>query len=193
VNKPLILASSSPYRRQLLARLTTEFVQANPDVDETSQAGESPEDLARRLAASKALALAPAFPNHLIIGSDQVAALDNQILTKPLTMTNAVRQLQAQSGRSVLFITALCLLNSASGLLDCAVSNTEVRFRQLTDDQIHRYLQREKPFDCAGSFKVEGLGIALFDAIASEDPTALIGLPLITLRRMLAAQGFELL
>jgi len=191
VTLPLVLASSSPYRRQLLQRLTPDFVQASPAIDETVLPGESPAQLAPRLAATKALVLSRIYTNHLIIGSDQVASLDGKILNKPSTLANAEVQLRKQSGRTVQFITSVCLLNSATGEHSGESVLTEVRFRELTPVQIRHYLESERPFDCAGSFKAEGLGIVLFEALRSEDPTALIGLPLIALRRLLSAQDLE--
>lgn len=189
----IILASGSTYRRQLLEKLQIPFLVASPDIDETGGAGESAQALVARLALAKASALRSTYPHALIIGSDQVALLDEQILTKPGTHTNARAQLQQCSGRSVTFLTGLCLLNSASGGARQAVVSTRVSFRALSAEQIEHYLLREQPYDCAGSFKAEGLGIALFSAIASDDPSSLIGLPLIELTRMLDAEGVDVL
>lgn len=191
---PLILASTSPYRRELLSRLGVEFAVARPDTDETPQPGERPEALAERLAAAKAAAVldrdnTPA--NAWAIGSDQVAELDGRALGKPGDVENAVAQLTAMSGRSVRFLTALCLAGP-DGRRFGAMDLTVVRFRTLAPDEIERYVERERPLDCAGSFKSEGLGIALFDAIETHDPTALIGLPLIATARLLREAGYAI-
>lgn len=186
---PIVLASSSVYRRALLEKLGLEFIARSPDIDETPLPGESPAELVERLARQKALALAKDFPGHLIIGSDQAACLDGHILGKPGDRARARRQLQAASGRRVRFLTGLCLLDSSSGSLQSAVETFTVHFRRLSDAQIDRYLEREQPFDCAGSFKSEGLGIALFERLEGDDPNALIGLPLIRLVTMLEAAG----
>jgi len=187
----LVLASSSPYRRALLERLRIPFTSAAPDIDESRRPGETPLALVRRLARQKATALAPAWPDALVIGSDQVAVNAGQVLGKPGTHAAAVRQLQAASGRSVDFPTAVCVLDTASGHALLDVVTTTVVFRALSDVAIERYLAAERPYDCAGSFKVEGLGIALFERVTSDDPTALTGLPLITLCGMLAACGCD--
>ncbi|MEW6313277.1 MAG: Maf family nucleotide pyrophosphatase [Pseudomonadota bacterium] len=185
----LVLASTSVYRRELLARLQLPFAVAAPDVDETPLPGETPPATALRLAEAKARKVGASHPNALIIGSDQVAVLDGVQLGKPLTHDNAVRQLKLMRGRSVIFHTALCLYNSASGNLQQAVVPTTVRFRQLSDTQIENYLVKEQPYHCAGSAKSEGLGIALIEAIQGDDPNALIGLPLIALVGMLQNEG----
>lgn len=185
----LVLASSSPYRRELLARLQIPFEVMSPDVDETPLANEAPQDTALRLAQLKARAVAKQFPDALIIGSDQVALLHGQQLGKPHTFENAKQQLLAASGQAVVFHTALCLLNSRSGNMQaCAVPIT-VRFRKLSEDQIERYLQKEQPYNCAGSAKSEGLGIALIERFEGDDPNALVGLPLIALVGMLNIEG----
>nr|WP_312507766.1 nucleoside triphosphate pyrophosphatase [Pseudomonas luteola] len=186
---PLLLASSSPYRRELLARLKLNFTYASPNIDESSHPGESARHLAMRLAEAKARALAPNYPNHLIIGSDQTASLDGQILGKPLTYESAHKQLSNASGKSVTFMTGLALLNTQTGTcqLDCVPFT--VHFRTLESDQIERYLNIEQPYDCAGSFKVEGLGITLFRSTEGEDVTSLIGLPLIRLTDLLLNEG----
>lgn len=184
-----MLASTSVYRRELLARLQLPFAVAAPDVDETPLPGETPPATALRLAEAKARKVGASHPNALIIGSDQVAVLDGVQLGKPLTHDNAVRQLKLMRGRSVIFHTALCLYNSASGNLQQAVVPTTVRFRQLSDTQIENYLVKEQPYHCAGSAKSEGLGIALIEAIQGDDPNALIGLPLIALVGMLQNEG----
>jgi len=189
---PLILASASPYRRELLARLRLPFEVAPADLDETRQAGEAPQDLVRRLAEQKARALASAYPQHLIIGSDQVAVLGDTILGKPHTMANAVRQLQMASGKQVDFLTGLALLNTASGRVQVDCVSFSVQFRDLDDACIRRYLEREQPLDCAGSFKSEGLGISLFRSTAGEDASSLMGLPLIRLVDMLLAEGLQI-
>jgi len=185
---PLILASSSPYRRELLSRLCLPFSVSPADLDETRRAGEAPQDLVRRLAEQKARAL---HPQHLIIGSDQVAVLGDTILGKPHTMANAIRQLQAASGQQVDFLSGLALFNSASGRLQVDCVPFSVQFRVLDDGLIRRYLEREQPFDCAGSFKSEGLGISLFHKTCGEDASSLIGLPLIRLVDMLLAEGVQ--
>ena len=186
---PLILASSSPYRKLLLERFGLPFACASPDIDERPLPGEQPEQLAVRLAIAKAQALAARYPKHLIIGSDQVAALGGEILGKPGTAERALGQLRRQSGQSVRFYTGVALLDSASGHHRMLTDTTTVVFRSLDDDEIHRYLSREQPWDCAGSFKMESLGIALFEQVDTLDPTALMGLPLIGLARMLREFG----
>jgi len=189
----IVLASTSPYRRELLERLGLPFDTASPDVDETALSYETPEQLVKRLAKLKARAVAEDFPDALIIGSDQVAVLDNQILGKPGNHKTAVKQLSKTSGKKVLFLTGLCLLNSATGETQVNVDEFSVEFRQLSTSQIENYLQREQPYDCAGSFKSEGLGISLFEKMEGNDPNALIGLPIITLINMLSAEGVDVL
>ena len=189
---PLLLASSSPYRRELLARLRHPFNWAVPAIDETARPGESPEALVRRLAEAKARALSGEYPAHLIIGSDQVAVLGERILGKPHDFERARNQLLAASGASVTFLTGLALLNSASGQCQVEVVPFTVHFRQLDEDRISRYLQAEQPYDCAGSFKAEGLGISLFRATEGEDVTSLVGLPLIRLVAMLDREGIAI-
>lgn len=179
MSNPLVLASTSRYRGDLLRRLTTDFIQDNPGVEELPLPGEDPNSLCLRLAEAKALALAKRYPNHLIIGSDQVASVGGRILGKPGDHPSAVAQLKQCSGQSVDFHSGLCVLNSHSGRRHLGVNSTRVVFRTLDDVRIESYLRREQPYDCAGSFKCEGLGIALFKAIHSDDPTSLIGLPLI--------------
>ncbi|MBT9612490.1 MAG: septum formation inhibitor Maf [Burkholderiales bacterium] len=185
----LVLASSSPYRRELLARLQIPFEVMSPDVDETTLANEAPQDTALRLAQLKARAVAEKFPDALIIGSDQVALLNGRQLGKPHTFENAKQQLLAASGQAVVFHTALCLLNSRSGNMQACVMPITVRFRKLSEDQIERYLQKEQPYNCAGSAKSEGLGIALIERFEGDDPNALVGLPLIALVGMLNKEG----
>lgn len=188
----IVLASTSPYRRALLERLQLAFRCVPPETDETPLAGEAPEGLAARLALAKAGAVSAANPGALVIGSDQVAACDGAILGKPGEHAAARRQLQACSGRDVLFYTAVALI-AGDGSEQVHMEPTTVRFRQLDDALIEDYLMREQPYDCAGSFKVEQLGIALFERINSADPTALEGLPLIALCRMLENTGVRLL
>lgn len=189
---PLVLASSSPYRRELLARLRQPFTWASPAIDETPHPEESAEALVRRLAEAKARALSELHPSHLIIGSDQVAALGEQILGKPQDFNRARSQLLAASGTSVTFLTGLAVLNSASGHCQVDVVPFTVHFRPLSDAQISRYLQAEQPYDCAGSFKAEGLGVSLFRATEGEDSTSLVGLPLIRLVQMLDHEGLAI-
>lgn len=186
---PLVLASSSPYRQALLAKLCVPFVTASPEVDETRRNDEPPRDLAKRLAQAKAHALRERFPAHLIIGSDQVADLDGRPIGKPGTVAAAKAQLQASSGQRVSFHTGLCLLDTRTGESHAEVDTFNVHFRALLDEQIDRYLTRESPLDCAGSFKAEGLGIALFERLEGDDPNSLVGLPLIRLVTLLNAAG----
>lgn len=187
----LVLASTSPYRRALLERLGLTFVTASPDVDESRRVGEPAQVLVLRLAEAKARAVAAAHPNALIIGSDQVACLDETILGKPGDRANAIAQLERASGRAVRFQTGLCVLDTRNGQAQTCVEPFHVHFRPLTRLQIEGYLDREQPYDCAGSFKSEGLGIALFERLEGEDPNALIGLPLIRLIRLLEAAGID--
>ncbi|MET0755829.1 MAG: Maf family nucleotide pyrophosphatase [Pseudoxanthomonas sp.] len=188
---PLILASTSRYRRELLERLRLPFHIARPEVDETPLPGESPPALARRLALAKAGAIIAQHPDAWSIGADQVAALGPQALGKPGNRETALAQLAAMSGHEVAFHTAVCLVRGKETALE-AMDTTLVRFRELRADEIERYVDAEQPLDCAGSFKSEGLGITLFERIQSEDPTALVGLPLIGLSKMLRHAGFEL-
>jgi len=187
----LLLASTSPYRRELLSRLRIPFDIARPEVDETPHPGESPLALAQRLAAAKAAMIVAREGDAWVIGSDQVAELDGEPLGKPGGRAQALAQLAAMSGRSVAFRTALCVMHRELGRFD-AVDTTVVRFRSLAGDDIARYVDAEQPFDCAGSFKSEGLGIVLFEAIDTSDPTALVGLPLIATARLLRLAGFAL-
>ncbi|OOG56717.1 Maf family nucleotide pyrophosphatase [Rhodanobacter sp. C03] len=188
----LVLGSTSRYRAELLRRLTTDFEQCAPGTDESALAGETPVARALRLAIAKAEAAADGQQGALVIGSDQVAELDGLILDKPGTAARAHAQLTACSGREVHFHTALCLLDTRSGHRHTHVDHTHVRFRTLSAAEITRYIEREQPLDCAGSFKCEGLGISLFEAIDNRDPSALIGLPLIALARLLREAGIEL-
>ena len=184
----LLLASTSPYRRELLRRLRPGFECVSPHVDETPSPGESPAALASRLAEEKAAEVHARAPDAFVIGSDQVADLDGRVLGKPGNFGSAVAQLRAMSGRDVAFHTAVCVIGP--GFRESAIDTTRVRLRPLDDDEIARYLAAEPAFDCAGSFKAEGLGIALFEAIDSHDPTALVGLPLIATARLLRKAGF---
>lgn len=192
-SQPLVLASTSIYRSELLSTLQIPFQIAPPNVDETPLSGEDAKQTSTRLSQLKAQAVAPNHPDALIIGSDQVALLDGQQLGKPLTHDNAVRQLRAMRGKTVVFYTALTLLNAVDGSMQTDLSETHVSFRQLGDDEIERYLIKEQPYHCAGSAKSEGLGIALISNIMGDDPNALIGLPLISLVTMLKKQGVNVL
>jgi 7-methyl-GTP pyrophosphatase len=187
----LVLASTSPFRRALLDRLGLPFIIAAPEVDETRRPDEPPQVLVLRLAESKARAVAPGHPGALIIGSDQVACIDGQVLGKPGGRDSAIAQLQRVSGKSVVFHTGLCLLNSATGRTQTLVEPFQVHFRLLTLERINGYLDREQPYNCAGSFKSEGLGIALFERLEGDDPSALIGLPLIRLVTLLESEGLD--
>ena len=189
----IVLASTSKYRRELLARLGLPFEVAAPDVDEAALAQETPQDTALRLAQAKARAVAARFADGVIIGSDQVAVLDGLALGKPGNHANALRQLKAMRGKEVIFHTALCVCDAGSGRALSRVVPFHVRFRDYSDAQIERYLEREQPYDCAGSARCEGLGIALIEQMRGDDPNALIGLPLIALTEMLAALGVSVL
>jgi len=191
-NKPLVLASSSLYRQELLKRLRLPFTAVSPDIDESPAPGETPPATALRLAEQKARALAARFPDALIIGSDQVAELDGLAIGKPGDHAEAVKQLTAASAHTVYFHTALCLLDAGVGQAQTKIATNEVKFRALTPEQIERYLLAEKPYDCAGSAKSEGLGITLIESIRGDDPNALIGLPLIELTTMLMRAGAEI-
>jgi len=190
----LVLASTSRYRRELLARIAPAFRTIAPAVDETPRTGETPVALACRLAEAKARAVAADCPGALVIGSDQVADLDGQPIGKPGTIAAARAQLGAASGRVLVFHTALCVVDtrSATPRAHAECDTTRVAFRELSDDEIARYVAAEQPLDCAGSFKAEGLGISLFERIDNSDPSALIGLPLIALARLLRAAGVAL-
>ena len=189
----LILGSTSVYRRELLQRLRLPFEVVSPQVDETPLVGEAPQALAERLALAKANAVALLHPRAIVIGSDQVADLDGEPLGKPGNHANAVRQLQRMRGRTVVFQTAVAVVCHESGFAGQALAQVKVGFRQLSDRAIEDYLQAEKPYDCAGSAKSEGLGIALLEVIDNQDPTALVGLPLIHTCRLLRAAGMALL
>ena len=188
----LVLASTSAYRRELLQRFGLPFEVARPDVDESPLPDETPQATAERLAVEKARAVAGQFEDALIIGSDQVAHMGDTRFGKPGTVERAIAQLQAMSGRTVIFHTALAVLNTRSGHVQLDAVPTQVRFRTLGDDEIVRYVNKERPLDCAGSAKSEGLGITLLDALAGDDPNALVGLPLIALARMLRNEGIAL-
>ena len=190
---PLILGSTSRYRRELLERLQLPFEVHAPQVDETPRAGEPPENLARRLALAKARAVAARYPQAVVIGSDQVADLEGEPLGKPGTHERAVEQLRRMRGRTVIFQTALSVVCLARGFEMSDLAAVKVRFRALSDAEIDTYLRREEPYDCAGSAKSEGLGIALLESIDNDDPTALVGLPLIRTARMLRAAGLPVL
>ena len=191
--RPLILGSTSAYRRELLQRLRLPFEVVSPEVDETPLPGENPRDLALRLALAKARAVAARQPSAVVIGSDQVADLGGEPLGKPGTHERAVAQLHRMRGRTVIFQTAVAVVCVETGFEQVELAPVRVRFRELTDAEIENYLRAETPYDCAGSAKSEGLGIALLDTIESDDPTALVGLPLIRTARLLRAAGLSLL
>ena len=193
VSRSLVLGSTSRYRRELLERLRVPFEVAAPHVDETPLPGELPEALAVRLALAKAQAVAKQFPKAVVIGSDQVADLNGEPLGKPGTHERAVLQLRQMRGQTVIFQTALAVVCTETGFVQQDIAAVRVVFRDLSDDEIEHYLRAEQPYDCAGSAKSEGLGIALLERIDSDDPTALIGLPLIRTARMIAAAGIRLL
>jgi len=185
----IVLASTSPYRRALLERLRLPFTVETPNAVETALPGEAARDTALRLAQAKARAVATSFPKALVIGSDQVAELDGKHLGKPGNHRNAVAQLMAMRGKNVLFHTALALLNTASGAMQTANVPTAVQFRHYSEREIERYLELERPYDCAGSAKIEGLGIVLVERVTGDDPSALTGLPLVQLAAMLRKEG----
>ena len=189
----LVLASTSPYRRELLEKLQVPFVVANPHVDETALTTETPDQTALRLAELKAKAVAADYPNALIIGSDQVATLNGLHIGKPGNHENAVKQLQLMRGNSIIFHTALSLYNSATGNIQSRIVPTTVSIRCLSDAQIESYLRKEQPYQCAGSAKSEAMGIAIMEKMEGTDPNALIGLPLIALTQMLMNEGWDVL
>lgn len=189
--RQLVLASTSPYRQALLAKLQLPFTTAAPSTDETPHPGESAEDLVLRLAIAKARALREAFPDSLIVGSDQVCVLNGAICGKPHTEENARAQLRAASGNSVVFYTGLALFDSRDGSVQSRVEPFSVDFRPLSDAEIARYVALEQPLNCAGSFKSEGLGITLFERLSGRDPNTLVGLPLIALAEMLRNAGVD--
>ena len=189
----LVLGSTSPYRKSLLQRLQLDFITDSPDIDETPLPDETIEDMVCRLALSKARAVAARHPTALVIGSDQSAVLNGHKLTKPGNFETAVEQLKAASGQRVVFQTGLCLLNAANGRAQTACIPYTVEFKELTESMIKNYLLKEQPYNCAGSFKSEGLGIALFERFEGDDPNALIGLPLIRLVEFLNNEGVSIL
>lgn len=189
----LILGSTSPYRRELLGRLRLPFDVVSPEIDETPLPGEAPPALACRLALAKARTVAARFPSAVVIGSDQVADLDGEPLGKPGNHERAVAQLRRMRGRTVVFQTAVAVVCQQTGFEQAELAPVRVRFRDLRDDEIENYLRAETPYDCAGSAKSEGLGIALLESIENDDPTALIGLPMIRTARLLRAAGLSLL
>jgi MAF protein len=193
MTRTLILGSTSPYRRELMQRLQTPFTTAAPDIDETRRMGENARDMVLRLSLEKAQAVAAQHPDALIIGSDQCAVLHEQVIGKPGSHENAVKQLQNSSGQTVAFLTGLCLYDSRDGSYQLDVVPFEVDFRALTDGEIDRYLRKDQPYNCAGSFRSESLGITLFKRMHGDDPTALMGLPLIRLSQMLQQAGVDLL
>lgn len=191
-NYQLVLASTSPYRQQLLNKLAIPFVTASPDCDETPLSGESPIELVQRLAQEKAQSCQTEDAS-LVIGSDQVCVINGNIIGKPLTRDKAIDQLTQQSGQSIQFYTGLAVHNSVTGQTQVKMDTFTVHFRSLSPQQIEHYVDKEQPFYCAGSFKSEGLGIALFERLEGKDPNTLVGLPLIDLIDMLQSQGFEVL
>ena len=192
-HRHLILGSTSRYRQELLQRLNIPFQVVSPEVDETPLVDETPHRLAERLALTKARTVARAFPQAVVIGADQVADLNGLPLGKPGNHERAVEQLRQMRGQTVIFQTAVAVVCQESGFEECSVAEVRVTFRNLTDDEIENYLRIEQPYDCAGSAKSEGLGIALLASINSDDPTALIGLPLIRTCRMIRSAGVALL
>jgi len=192
MQRTLILGSSSPFRKELLQRLCLDYQTLSPDIDETRLVDETAAQMVKRLSLEKAKAIAEQQPNALIIGSDQCAVLNSEILGKPNNHENAVQQLQASSGQQVNFLTGLCLYDSHTGEYQLDLVPYGVEFRDLTRDEIETYLKNETPYNCAGSFKSEGLGISLFKGFTGSDPTALIGLPLIRLTEMLRNIGISL-
>ncbi|MEH6456256.1 MAG: Maf family nucleotide pyrophosphatase [Cocleimonas sp.] len=190
-NQPLqiVLGSTSPFRKELLQRLKLDFITDSPDIDETPLNNESPDTYVQRLSLEKAKAVTARHPNALVIGSDQCSVLDGEIRGKPHTHENAIKQLSASSGKRVSFLTGLCVYDSSDDSYQLEMIPFHVDFRELTTVEIESYLQAEKPYNCAGSFKSEGLGITLFKRLDGEDPTALIGLPLIKLSEMLRNKG----
>lgn len=192
-SRPVVLGSSSRYRRELMERLRIPFSVAVPNVDETPHAGETPRNLALRLALAKAHAVAQLHPEAVVIGSDQVADLAGQPLGKPGEHARAVQQLRKMRGKTVIFQTALAVVCLSTGFEQVDLAEVRVVFRDLSDEEIEAYLQAEKPYDCAGSAKSEGLGIALLESIDNDDPTALVGLPLIRTSRLLRQAGIKLL
>lgn len=192
MTRPLLLASTSPFRREVLNKLRIPFEVAAPNIDETPLSDEKPIDMIRRLSLLKAQAVAADYPEHLIIASDQCSVLDGNIIGKSHNYDNAVMQLQNSSGKRVKFLTGLCLYDAKTGDYELDVVPFEVEFRELSADDIHNYIMLDEPYNCAGSFKSEGLGITLFKRLIGDDPNTLIGLPLIRLCEMLRKQGLAL-
>lgn len=193
MSQKLILASTSPFRKQLLEKLHLAFTTAKPDVDETPLPQESAIELVERLAIAKAQAIAPEFADALIIGSDQVCVNQGKILGKPGNFSTAFQQLKAASGQRITFYTGLALINTRTGNIQSLVEPYVVQFRELSEQMINTYLEKEQPFNCAGSFKSEGYGIALFESLEGKDPNSLIGLPLISLIKMLETENFSVI
>jgi len=189
----LILASTSPFRKEILNKLGIDFTSMSPEVDEAALANETPQQLVERLSIAKAKAVADKVESALVIGSDQVSVIDGEIIGKPHTHENAVKQLQNASGKTVTFYTGLCLYNSTTNQYQSEVVPFNVVFRILSDEQIESYLRKETPYNCAGSFKSEALGIVLFEKLKGEDPNTLMGLPLIRLVKMLEKENFPIL
>lgn len=189
--RQLVLASTSPYRKTLLSKLQLPFISAAPETDETPRTNEPATELVTRLAVAKARALAPLFPDHLIIGADQICVLNGKICGKPHSVANALAQLRAASGQSVVFYTGLALFDSRDATLQQLCEPFSVHFRTLSEGEIASYVRKEQPLDCAGSFKSEGLGITLFDRLSGRDPNTLVGLPLIALAEMLRKAGLN--
>ena len=188
----IVLGSSSPFRKALLSRILDQFETCSPDIDESPLPDEPPQQLVQRLSQEKARAVAVHYPDALIIASDQVSVLNGRINGKPGNFDNAMAQLKASSGQTVTFYTGLSLYHAKSQSMDSVIEPFQVHFRTLSEAAIRRYLEKETPFNCAGSFKSEGLGIALFESMEGNDPNALIGLPLIQLVQMLARQGVQI-
>jgi len=193
MSQKLVLASTSPFRKQLLEKLHLQFDTAKPNVDETALTNESAIELVERLAIAKAHAITPLYDNALVIGSDQVCVNEGKILGKPGDYQNAFKQLQAASGKRITFYTGLALINTQTGKIQSLVEPFHVQFRILSDEMISSYLNKEQPYNCAGSFKSEGYGIALFAALEGKDPNSLIGLPLISLIKMLEQENFPVI
>ncbi len=193
LTRSLILGSTSPYRRELLQHLSVPFTTAAPDIDETRLPAESPADMVKRLSLGKAKAVAATHTDALIIGSDQCAVLREEVMGKPGTHANAVSQLRKASGQTVTFLTGLCLYDSRDNSYQLDIVPFEVDFRTLTDTEIENYLLKDQPYNCAGSFRSESLGVTLFKRMRGDDPSALIGLPLIRLSQMLRQAGVDLL
>lgn len=193
MSQKLVLASTSPFRKQLLEKLHLSFLSAKPNVDESPQNGENAQQLVERLAIKKAQAIVPNYKNALVIGSDQVCVNDGEILGKPGNFENAFLQLKSASGKKITFYTGLAVINSKTGNIQSIVEPFTVTFRELSDAMISHYLRKEQPYNCAGSFKSEGYGISLFAALEGKDPNSLIGLPLISLIKMLEAEGLKVI